>query len=1001
VELAYNKIYNRLFDNAFEGVMIFAWNGKLIYQNEFSVQILGRNDGKNGELGFVDLFNLETSFGQLIEICKTQGQFSYTSGNLQLKGTILDENETVIVHLSKIHSICSNPQHKKMNPYDICNLVEEAADSFFVIDNRLNILNINNSACALTGYERNELLELSYEQLFTSEQLDRNPFRIATIETGEIVVFERKMLKKDGTEIPTEMRTKKLSSGDYLSIVRDISLRIETREELENKNDELKQAYEHVIKSENRYKQLFKNLPLGIFTANARGTIESINNQMLEILGSTSAETSMKFNLFELPTLKGSELLNDMTSCIEKGESHYKLYEYTSVWNKKTFLKSHILPLEDGTENKILVIVEDYSKEREKENRLKMLSQGVNNSPASIVVTDNNGAIKFANKKFIELTGYSMDDLVDKNPSIISSGYHTKEFYHNLWSTIRAGRDWTGEFLNKKRNGELYWESAMISPLKDEKGNVTNYMAIKEDITRRKIIEKELKFRTEQLQGLVTNTPDCICFKGADGEWILANNAILEIYGLENIDYQEHTNKTLLSFCQRNPEFLNRDAESDIEAWNKRSLIKYEVQVENAEKETIVLEVLKLPLFHTNGERKGIVNIGRDITRRKKYEQELKSAKEQAEESDILKSAFLANMSHEIRTPLNAILGFSSLMADYELDKESISKFVNIIQVNGKKLLTIIDDILLVSKLQVNQIKVSLAEFELDQIFNKLYQSYKAELGVLSEKDIELVISRTNQSSVKVKSDRDKIYQIFNKLIRNAIKFTTKGKVEFGFELKDKKELVFFVKDTGVGISEEKKEIVFKKFRQADDSTTREYGGTGLGLSIVKGLIDLLEGKLWVESKVNEGSAFYFSLPIEIIDIQTPVVEESKVHLNWENKKILVVDDVEESIFLLSELLRPTGIELITATTGFEAVQIFKENDGIDLILMDIQLPGMNGFEASAEIKQINPNVPIIVQTAFGHDGYEHKIKEMGCDDIVFKPIVFETLFKKIKRFLD
>ncbi len=541
----------------------------------------------------------------------------------------------------------------------------------------------------------------------------------------------------------------------------------------------------------------------------------------------------------------------------------------------------------------------------------------------------------------------------------------------------------------------------MISALKDENGKITNFMAIKEDITLKKRVEKELKLKTEQLLSLVNNTPDIICFKDEDGFWILANKATLKLFGLTDVQYQGKNNSELAALSKGNTSFLETDAHSDKIAWEKGSIYQYEVSFIDDNSNEIILEVLKLPLYHTNGSRKGLINIGRDITGRKMYERELMIAKERAEESDLLKSAFLANMSHEIRTPLNAIMGFSSLLADYSLDKQSIDKFLEIIQVNGRQLLTIIDDILLISKLQVNQIKVTTAVFELDQVLIVLNQQFSKELNILSEKQIELSIEKINvPSSIKIKTDRDKLSQIFSKLIRNAVKFTTKGKVQFGVELKSDNKLEFFVKDTGVGISSEKQEMIFKKFRQADDSTTREYGGTGLGLSIVKGLIDLLKGDIWIDSELGKGSAFYFTIPMEEIEIeQSEKIKNNKPN-NWSNKKILIVDDVAESIFLLSEVLKSTGIKIISAENGALAIQRFMENPDIDLILMDIQLPEINGLEAAAEIKKINQSVKIIVQTAYSQEGYIQKSREAGCDDIIFKPINFENLFKKMRNFL-
>ena len=839
---------------------------------------------------------------------------------------------------------------------------------------------------------------MDFSFVFAFEGPKETIFNVKNVELGEVEINERKILSKNKYTINVELRTKKLSNGNYLSTARDITTRILIRTQLEEKNRELENAYIQVIESEKKYKQLFKNIPLGIFTATAEGKIESINIQMAEILGSDSTERSIKFNLYELPSLKGSHFIEDFKTCLTEGISHHKIYDYTSVWNKKTSLRAHILPLDYEGPRKVLVLVEDYTREREKENRLRILSQGVNNSPASIVVTDAQGRIKFVNKSFLEITGYSMEELLDNKPSILKSGYHPNEFYKNLWGTILAGKEWVGEFRNKKKNGVLFWESAMISALKDEKGRITNFMAIKEDITHKKQVAKELKDKTDQLLNLVNNTPDSICFKEADGRWILANTATLGFFGLADNTYQEKNNNELIRYSSKDPEILILDQKTDHEAWEKGSLLQYETEGTDTEGRQIIMEISKLPLYYDDGSRKGIVNIGRDITRRKRYETELEIAKLRAEEADHLKSAFLANMSHEIRTPLNAIIGFSGLMADYSLDKESVTRFVDIIQVNGKQLLTIIDDVLLISKLQVNQIKIQTAVIDLDQLLGKLNQQFSRELDILKEKEIQLKIVKNTGGSVKIETDRDKLYTIFSKLIRNAIKFTNQGKIEFGFEIGSDTKITFFVKDSGVGISREKKELIFQKFRQIDDSTTREYGGTGLGLSIVKGLIDLLKGKLWLRSELNQGTEFYFSLPLTSIEFENPKSEEEEPEINWSDKKVLIVDDVPESLFLLNEILKHTHIKIFKANTAHQAIKQFSDNPDINLILMDIQLPEMSGLEAVSLIRKMNQKVPVIMQTAFGQDGYEQKSMEAGCNDIVFKPINPGILISKMNK---
>jgi PAS domain S-box-containing protein len=987
------------------GVAIYNYLAEPVYCNDVFLSEIGKKKDDFKLQNFDQFLDIDINFESLTSNYQNNVKTELEPIHLKNKPVtyniynLVDSRQLAFVIYKMPNNDTINAQPKS-DYTKLCNLIEEAAYSFFILNKDYKIANLNTCACKLTGYEKEELTGKDYSFIFSSENSVNKPYEIDAVDESKLIVNECKIFNKNGTFVNVEIRTKKLMDGNILSVIRDITTRILIRTELELKNEELEQAYNQVIDSEKRYKQLFKNLPLGIFTATSDGKIESINIQMATILGSDSPDRSVKFNLFDLPTLKDSSFIKDFKSTITDGTSHHKIYDYTSVWNKKTCLKAHILPLDTDGQRKVLVIVEDYTKEREKENRLRILSQGVDNSPASIVVTDAKGYIKFVNKSFLQVTGYTMKELNDGNPSILKSGYHSSEFYKQLWATILSGKEWVGEFRNKKKNGELFWESAMISSLKDEKGRITNFMAIKEDITNKKKVEKELKAKTEQLLSLVNNTPDNICFKETDGTWILANTATLSFFGLKDMPYLGKTNNELLEFSKKDNEYLLYDLKTDIQAWEKGTLLQYETYGTDDDNNPIVLEILKLPLFNMDGSRKGLIIIGRDITKRKQNEKELQIAKERAEESDILKSAFLANMSHEIRTPLNAIMGFSGLLADYSLDKNSMDRFLEIIQINGKQLLTIIDDILLISKLQVSQIKVQTALIDLDQLLSKLYQQFERELDILKEKKIKLSIAKKINATVKVKTDRDKLQIIFSKLIRNAIKFTSKGDVEFGFKMSSDNKITFFVKDTGVGIAHEKKLVIFQKFRQVDDSTTREYGGTGLGLSIVQALIDLLNGELWLNSEVGKGSVFYFSLPLDEIEIENLQKAEKKPEINWENKKVLIVDDVSESVFLLTEILKRTNIQVYTATTGIQAIEQYNENPDIDLVLMDIQLPEMSGLEAAEKMKLINPKLTVIIQTAFGQDGYEQKSRDAGCDDIIYKPINPEVLMIKMARFL-
>ncbi len=738
-------------------------------------------------------------------------------------------------------------------------IFNEAPDALFIIAPSLIIQEVNKQASILSEYSKKELISENLAMLFSIEELNEKPFNVKGIEKNEIILYERKLKTKSGRYIPVEMKSKKLSNGNYLSIVRDISNRIKAREELEK-------SYKQIKLSEFRFRNLFNNIPLGIFIVDKEGNIENINKAMAIILGSPAPEISKQYNLFELPTLKGTNLLKDILTCLEQGVVFHKIYQYKSLWGKELFVMVHILPAVQDGSNKVMAIVEDYTEQKKQEFQLKILSEGVNHIPASVVVTDRTGNIIFINQQFLKLTGYGFDELIGQNPRIVKSGHHTKEFYKHMWDTIIAGENWTGELLNKKKNGELYWESTMITPIKNEMDEVTHFMAVKEDITEKK-----------------------------------------------------------------------------------------------------------------------------------KFEQELKEAKEKAEESDRLKSSFLANMSHEIRTPLNAILGFTSLMRDYELDASKLDNFLDLIQLNGKQLLNIIDDVLLISKLQVNEIKCINAKFLLKSFFESLYRYFHIEISTYKNKKLKLILDIPEEDYF-IETDKQKLNQVLTKLIRNAVKFTDQGNIIIGYRLDAEQKPVFFVIDQGIGISKEKQKIIFQRFRQADDTKTRKYGGTGLGLSIAKSLIDLMKGSIWVESEEGKGARFYFSLPVKAVLDENSETKPENMH--WQEKNILVVDDVPESILLIKEILSSTKVNIINAQDGIEAIEKAKRHKNIDLILMDIQLPRLNGMEAAKKILSFR-KLPIIVFSAFLEEQYKDQCKLVGFKDYIQKPINPNELMRKITGFLN
>lgn len=382
---------------------------------------------------------------------------------------------------------------------------------------------------------------------------------------------------------------------------------------------------------------------------------------------------------------------------------------------------------------------------------------------------------------------------------------------------------------------------------------------------------------------------------------------------------------------------------------------------------------------------------------------EIISAKEKAQESDRLKTSFLANMSHEIRTPMNAILGFTDLLKDESLSKHSRNEFIDIISSRGKDLLQIINDIIDISKIEAGQIKINPIECPLNIVLFELYNFFESNITLQDKKDVILKLrSFLPNDKCFVFIDAVRLKQIFVNLIGNAIKFTTKGYIEFGYKIEDNM-IHFYVEDSGIGIPKEKQELIFDRFRQADDSITKNFGGTGLGLAISKSLTELMGGYMQLESEAEGGSKFSFILPYKPVQIQK--AEEVKtpkdftVETNWEDKLILIVEDDNVNFQYLKVILRKTKAKILRAENGVEAVELCKQNKDINIVLMDIQMPVMNGLEATRQIKEIRKNLPIIAQTAYAMSEDKEKCIAAGCDDYLSKPIDVKLLISVAGRY--
>ncbi len=516
----------------------------------------------------------------------------------------------------------------------------------------------------------------------------------------------------------------------------------------------------------------------------------------------------------------------------------------------------------------------DIANREKTEDELKKLTVALEQSPASVIITDKDGIIEYVNPMHTEVTGYTFDESLGKNPRFLSSGEQSLEFYEDVWETICRKEIWHGEFINKRKDGEFYWEEASISPVLNSEGEIINFLAVKQDITDRKAMETELV-----------------------------------------------------------------------------------------------------------------------------------AAKVTAEDATKAKSDFLANMSHEIRTPMNAIIGMSHLALKTRLDEKQLD-YVSKIDTAAKALLGIINDILDFSKIEAGKLSIEKSEFHLDDVLNNISTLVSVKTG---EKGLELLFKVSPDVSDTLIGDSLRLGQVLINLANNAVKFTEVGEVFISVEQlerkRDKAVLKFTVQDTGIGMTEEQRAMLFQPFTQADASTTRKYGGTGLGLTISKNLVELMGGEICVDSEFGKGSAFTFTANFGLPGGDT----ERKYRLSSDlmGMRALIVDDNATSREIFKDYLGSFGLDTTLAESGVEALEILENapaGQDIDIVLMDWQMPGMDGIEASRRIKnhaKLTKIPAIIMVTAFGREEVLQQAEKLALEGFLVKPVNQSLLFNTLMGAFD
>ena len=704
----------------------------------------------------------------------------------------------------------------------------------------------------------------------------------------------------------------------------------------------------------------------------------------------------------------------------------------------------------------IIINYRDVTEQMTSYTLINKLSTAIEQNPNSILITDTEGNIEYTNPQFSKTTGYTADEVIGKNPRILNSGLHPMMYFVNMWDTIKSGETWHGEFHNIKKNGMLFWEQVTVTPIKEE-GKIINFLSIKQDITK----QKQLEQKQNENRHLLKQRLNYISFTNELSTKFInisSNKLKKAIYDLLKIT-SEFTNtdraslflisddkKTLVlshEWCNENAKPHKGIFESidlnDVENL-MHSLLKgknYHINTSHLKvttpnsSELHLLEILNIKSSYNipiiiNDTFHGFISfdsttIENDWTtdnknsfklcniiitntiERIKSEQTLIIQKEKAEESNRLKTSFLNNISHEIRTPLNGILGFLDIVADPEIEDEEKKEYIEIINKNSYRLITTITDIIDISKIEAGQIEVFNTSISISKIINELYLQFDQEAR---SKNIEFITHTpilNNQDDIF--TDVHKINVILGNIVKNALKYTEKGKITLGYNTKIHKGshlLEFYVEDTGVGIPKHRIHAIFNRFEQADISSTRAIDGSGLGLAISKAYAEMLEGEISVNSKEGVGSRFVFTIPYKKEESLNPtktIINKPKTkYENFKNLVVLVAEDEEINILYFNVILNNIFKETIYVKTGHQAINMILERPEIDLILMDIKMPDINGYEASHEIKKTNKDVIIIAQTAHGLKGDKEKALKSGCDDYISKPIDKDDLFDIIDQ---
>ncbi len=923
----------------------------------------------------------------------------------------------------------ANEQELKKEKQFSENLLETANSIIVVLDTEAKILLFNKHAEQITGYKKEEVIGKNWFKTFTApeQQIIYEVFLGVLQKMDEYSTYENSIICKDGSEKiinwrNTVLKTEHGEITGVLSVGTDVTKQRYIEEELRKNKIFFQSVFDGIQEPMHVIDKNFK-----IISTN-KTLLDIIKKSQDEILGKHCYEVYQGLNerckqcaaknAFE--SKKVSVIRKTLT--LEDGtQKHYEVYAFP------------LFKEEDGSVSQVIELTRDITESIQNEAEIRRLSAVIETTSQYVVITTLEGEVVYVNNAYLKMSKFTKEEIIGKSMFDFSTEEGISKLQNEVIPALITEGDWKGEMTVIDKDKNVFPADLVTTLLKNEKGEPEYFVAVFNDIRKRKRRELIQKVIYNITNAVLTtkNLNDFLSFiKEELGKILDTNNFYIVFYDKDSntfslsyhIDQKDSfktfpSGKTLASYIikTKKPLLATKDIKDKLVKEGKIEIIGHDSKVwlgaplmlENEVKGVIAVQNYQDENAYSEEDLEVLEIIARQISialERKKYEENLKNALEKAQESDRLKSAFLANMSHEIRTPMNSILGFTELLQNPKYSAEQKHEFINIIQINGKRMLDTINDIIDISKIETGQMTLSYKNTNV----NEIIMDISKQLGwQAKQKGIELNYQMPLENSkAEICTDTTKLTSILTNLVKNAIKFTDKGGVLYGYELIDENSfLKFFVKDTGIGIPDERKQAIFNPFEQADIEDFDARQGSGLGLSIAKAYTEMLNGKLWFDSTVGKGSSFYFTIPFKPCKeeeefVQTPPAKTpGDAYIS--KLKILIAEDNNTNLWLLSMFLADYKPEILIAENGKKAVEIAKNHPDLDLILMDMKMPVMDGYEATRKIREFNKDVVIVAQTAYALAGDDIKALEAGCNGYIAKPLNQNKLVDIINKLVN